>query len=499
MGTASGIEPPHRKLPSMNTTTAQPLSDEFATLDATAQAELVRHGEVQPLHLVEAAIARIERLNPHLNAVITPLFDKARAQTAATHLHNGPFRGVPLLLKDFLCETAGDSYYEGMQLLHTLKWRSEQDTYLAAKFKAAGFIVLGKTNLPELALKPGTEPEAFGPTRNPWDATRTPGGSSGGSAAAVASGMVPVAHGNDGTGSIRLPASCCGLVGLKPSRGRVSLGPGRSGGLLGNIVEHVLTRTVRDCAAILDAVAGPMPGDLFVAPSPRRPYSQEIGADPGRLKVGLLTHDPILHLDIHPECTEAVENTGNLLESLGHMVEYSYPPQLEGPTGLGRRYLGVVTASATAAALDAWSARTGRVIRPEDVEEFTWARAEEGRKYTAVQVYTAVQRLVAGICRVPEWWATGFNLLVTPTMTQPPLPIGEKDIDRLTAALGFFTGPFSFTGQPAISLPLHWSRDGLPIGVQLVADYGREDLLFRVAWQLEEAQPWRDRWPPLHA
>lgn len=484
----------------MHDTQEQLFSDEFVTLDATAQAELVRRGEVQPRELVEAAIARIERLNPQLNAVITPLFEKAHAQAVASPLPNGPFRGVPLLLKDFLCETAGDPYYEGMRFLRDLQWRSATDSYLAAKFRAAGFIVVGKTNLPELAGPlPITEPEAFGPTRNPWDLTRTPGGSSGGSAAAVASGMVPVAHGNDGTGSIRLPTSCCGLVGLKPSRGRISLGPGRSGGLLGHIVEHVLTRTVRDSAAILDVTAGPMPGDLFVAPPPRRPYSQEIGADPGRLKVGLLIHDPILHLPIHPECIAAVANTGKLLESLGHSVEYSYPPQLEGPTGLGRRYLGVISASTTAAALEAWSARTGRVIGPDDVEPLTWARAEEGRTYTAVQVHAAAQRLVAGICRVPEWWAAGFDLLVTPTMTQLPLHIGEKTPEKLTAAFGFFTGPFSFTGQPAISLPLHWNRDGLPIGVQLIADYGREDLLFRVAWQLEEAQPWRDRWPPLHA
>src|SRR5262245_25966006 len=307
--------------------------DEFARMDATAQAELVRRGEVPPVELVEAAIARIEQLNPRLNAVITPLFDTALAQAA--QLPTGSFGGVPVLLKDAWCETAGDPYYAGMKFLQRQGWRSERDTNLALKFRAAGFIFLGKTNLPELAGGALTEPEAFGPTRNPWDPGRTPGGSSGGSAAAVAAGMVAVAHANDGLGSIRIPASCCGLVGLKPSRGRVSPGPGRAAGLLGNITEFVLTRSVRDAASILDAVAGPMPGDFMVAPAPARPYRQELGADPGRLRVGLLAHEPFLQQQIHEACAAAVAETSKLLESLGHIVEYAYPPQFDGVTGLG--------------------------------------------------------------------------------------------------------------------------------------------------------------------
>ncbi len=233
-----------------------PVADELTSLDATAQAELVRSGAVQPIELVDAAINRIEQLNPQLNAVITPLFEKACDQAVGTRLPNGPFRGVPILLKDFLCHTAGDPYFEGMRYLRDLKWREERDTYLAARFRAAGFVFVGKTNLPELAGGATTEPVAFGPTRNPWDLTRSPGGSGGGSAAAVAVGLVPVAHANDGTGSLRIPASACGLVGLKPSRGRTSLGPARGPGLLGNTVEHVLTRSVRDTAAVLDAVLG---------------------------------------------------------------------------------------------------------------------------------------------------------------------------------------------------------------------------------------------------
>jgi amidase len=477
---------------------AQPFVDDYVQLDATAQADLVRRGEVHPTHLVEAAIRRIERLNPQLNAVITLLFDQALTQAASPHLPDGPFRGVPLLLKDFFCETRGDPYYAGMRFLRDLGWRSEQDTYLATKFRAAGFVFLGKTNLPELAGGPITEPEAFGITRNPWNLTRTPGGSSGGSAAAVASGMVPTAHGNDGTGSIRIPASCCGLVGLKPSRGRTSVGPGRNGGLLGNVVEHVLTRSVRDTAAILDTVAGSMPGDLFVAPAPVRPYQQEIGADPGRLKVGLLAHNPILPTPIHPECVEAVENTGKMLEALGHHIEYSFPSRFEGPSGLGLA-LRIVSTSGAAAALDAWSARTGRQIGQNDVEPDTWNRAEEGRQYTAVQIHEAIQRLMNGICRSPEWWAGGFDLLITPTMAQPPIKVGETDPEKRTAAFGLMNFPASLAGQPAVSLPLHWSSEGLPIGVQIVADYGREDILIQIASQLEQAHPWAEHWPAIHA
>lgn len=463
-------------------------------LDATAQAEFVRCGDVQPLDLVEAAISRIEKLNPQLNAVITPLFDKATAQATSPQLPDGPFRGVPLLLKDFLCETAGDPYYAGMQFLRNLKWRSSKDTYLATKFRTAGFIFLGKTNLPELAGGPITEPEAFGPTYNPWNMNRTPGGSSGGSAAAVAAGMVPVAHANDGTGSIRIPASCCGLVGLKPSRGRVSNGPGRAAGLLGNITEFVLTRSVRDAAGILDAVTGTMPGDLVSAPAPVRPYRQEVGLEPGQLRIGLLIHDPFLDLQIHPECITAVEETGKVLESLGHIVEYAYPAQFDGITGLGPG-LRIISTSGVAAALDRWAEQTGQSIGPDEVETGTWAAAEEGRTYSAVQVHQAYQRLIVGACGALAWWHTDFDLLITPTMAQLPILIGEKSFEQLTAGFGLFTMPFSFTGQPAISLPLHWTDDNLPIGVQLVADYGGEDVLFRVASQLEVGRPWANRWP----
>lgn len=475
--------------------------DRWANLDAVAQAELVSSGEVHPRELIESAVARIERLNPTLNAVITPLFEQALAQADSPALPPGPFRGVPLLLKDYLCETAGDPYYEGLGVLRDLRWRAEADTYLAAKFRAAGFIVLGKTNLPALAGLPTSESAAFGPTRNPWDLTRSPGGSSSGSAAAVASGMVPVAHGNDGTGSLRIPAAACGLVGLKPSRGRVAFGPGRSPGLMGNIAEFVLVRSVRDAAAILDAVAGPMPGELWVAPRPSRAYRDEVGADPGRLRVGMLLHDAVLGRPVAPAVRAAVEQVGMVLQSLGHRVEESFPAALTGPTGLGPAYLGVLSASNTAAALDGWSARIGRVLGPDDVEPYVWARAEAGRRHTAVEVHAAVQRLMAGVCRAPEWWADGFDLLLSPTMAE--LPPRTESIDPMASehlgeVFGLLTMPWSFTGQPAVSLPLGWSTEGLPIGIQIVAAYGGEDLLLRIAAQLEGACPWADRTPPIH-
>jgi amidase len=304
-----------------------------------------------------------------------------------------------LLLKDFLCHTAGDPYYEGMRFLRNLGWRETSDTYLAAKFRAAGFTFVGKTNLPELALQATTDSAAFGPTRNPWDLSRSPGGSSGGSAAAVAAGLVPVAHANDGTGSIRIPASACGLVGLKPSRGRTSLGPARGAGLLGNPAEHVLTRSVRDTAAILDLVAGRMPGDLFSAPAPRRRYTEEVDARPQHLRIGLLCHDLILEQPVSRDCVAAVEATGRLLESLGHHVELAFPPALTGATGLGAA-LGIIAASGLAARLDAWSERTGHAINATDVEPQTWARAEQGRTFSAVQVHAAIQRLTAGVMRI---------------------------------------------------------------------------------------------------
>jgi amidase len=480
------------------------VQDDLAVLDATGQAELVRRGELRPVDLVNAAIDRIERVNPQVNAVITRLYDSARADALSPQIPDGPFKGVPLLLKDYYCYTDGEPYYEGSRFLKEVDWRPQGDSYLAQKFRAAGFVFVGKTNLPELSGGPITEPLAFGPSRNPWDTTRTPGGSSGGSAAAVAAGMVPLAHGNDATGSLRGPAACCGLIGLKPSRGRVSTGPARSGGLLGNVCEHVLTRTVRDTARVLDAICGAMPGDLFVAPPPARPFRTEVGRDPGRLRVGLLLQDVFLQNPVHRECLLAVERTLRVLETLGHQVRIAHPPQLEGRTGL-EQALRIVLSSSLAARLERWTERVGRPLIRDDVEEATWEQAELGRSFSAVEVQQAATTLLNGAARLPEWWAQGWDLLITPTNSGPAPMVGEFAYgtenrgERIAAAFGLFTIPFSISGQPAVSLPLHWTREGLPVGVQIIADYAREDVLIRVASQLEEAMPWRDRFPPVFA
>jgi amidase len=479
------------------------MAGDLGWLDATAQAELVRTGEVTPAELVEAAIARIEKLNPQLNAVIHPLSDKARAAVADPALPDGPFRGVPFLVKDGVCHTAGDPFHCGMQVLKDLDWHEETDTWLAERYRGAGFVFVGKTNLPELATSVTTEPLAYGPTHNPWNLERSPGGSSGGSAAAVASGMVAVAHGNDMGGSIRVPASACGLVGLKPTRGRTTLGPG-FGEYWGPLThEHVLTRSVRDSAGVLDAVSGPGPGDPYTAPMPARPYGQEIGADPGRLRIGFRTARPD-GSEAHAECVAAVDAAVKLLEELGHDVS----PEPLAPLDVDEPDNGFVTifCSAIARDLERWSERTGRTIRPSDVEPWNTLAAEVGRATGATQYQMALEAAQAWSRRVAAWWAAGGDVFVTPTMGEPPAPLGylagDNDPGELAGRMGSyaaFTSAFNLTGQPAISLPLHWSADGLPIGVQFVAGYAREDILFRLASQLEQARPWADRRPPIAA
>ena len=475
-----------------------------ATLDATAQAELVRRGEVAPSELIDAAIARIERANPQLNAVITPTFDKARTQARSGTLPSGPFRGVPFLLKDLGAHSAGDPLHCGMRLLRDAGWVAPHDTYLAAKLRAAGFVFLGKTNTPELGLLPTTEPEAHGATHNPWDVTRSPGGSSGGSGAAVAAGMVPAAHATDGGGSIRVPAAHCGLVGLKPSRGRVSFGPDAGERWGGFSCENTVTRSVRDTAAILDIVAGAMPGDPYVAPPPARPFLAEVGAHPGRLRIGLMTTSPG-GMPVHPECVAAAAEGARLLGDLGHTVEISHPEALRDYEAT--RAVVTVIACSTARTLDAWAEKLGRTISASDVEPLTWSVADMGRQVSACNYLRTVEFIHTQTRRLASWWDGGFDLLLTPTAAEPPPKLGEFEPTPDNPFAGFlraavfstFTSPFNLSGQPAISLPLHWSAEGLPIGVHLVAAYGREDLLIRVAAQLEQAKPWASRRPPVHA
>ncbi len=482
------------------------MRDALISLDATAQAELVRDRQVSASELVEHAITRIERVNPQLNAVITPLFDQARAYARSPELPDGPFRGVPFLVKDLMAYSAGDPYYMGMRFLRERRFIAPHDSYLAAKFRAAGFIFLGKTNTPELGTVPTTEPEAFGPTRNPWDVRRSPGGSSGGSAAAVASGMVVAAHANDGGGSIRIPASACGLVGLKASRGRVSLGPDVGEFIAGLAVEGFVVRSVRDAAGILDAIAGAMPGDPYTAPPPPRPYRALLDDSLRSLRIGLLTRAPGGALPVHPDCVAAAASAARLLESLGHVVEESHPAALDEQEVT--HHFGAVFAVSTAHVLDLVGELAGATIAAGDVEPLNWMMAEIGRGISATQYLTTVDWLHGYTRRAAQWWHDdGFDLLLTPTLPEPPPLLGSFRADPgLEFAAGIragafctFTAPFNITGQPAISLPLHWSDNGLPTGVQLVAAYGREDILLQIASQLEGAQPWAGRRPPVHA
>ena len=464
--------------------------NDTAWTDAVGQADLVRAKEVSPLELVDAAIARIERLDPYLNAVIHRMYEKARDAAEANDLPDGPFRGVPFLVKDAVAHTAGDPFHCGMAFLKARGHTEDSDSYFAAKLRAAGFVFVGKTNLPELAASFLTEPVAYGPTHNPWELARSTGGSSGGSAAAVAAGMVPAAHANDMGGSIRVPASACGLVGLKPSRARTSLGPrfGEYWAMLTH--EHVLTRTVRDCAAILDCTAGAMPGDPYTAPPPARPFADEVGADPGRLRIGWRTAKPGGDAP-DPDCVAAVERTVAVLASLGHEVELTRFPELDTIPPTAAAIFGTIVARD----LDRWGEHYGVTIGESDVEPTTWFLATVGRSVTSPQFIELVELAQRWTRDAAAWWAEGNDVLVTPTMPMLPPELGSG----LAIDLGPFTMPWNFAGQPAISLPLHVSETGLPVGVQLIGAYGREDLLLRVAAQLEQAMPWADRRPPISA
>jgi amidase len=478
------------------------MRDEFARLDATAQAELVRRGEVKPIELVDAAIARAERLNPKLNAIIIPLFERARKE-ARSDIQPGPFRGVPFAIKDLDVYSAGDPYHAGTRFLKEARWVADHDSYLVAKFRAAGFINIGKTNTPEFGLNVTTEPASYGPSRNPWNPEHSTGGSSGGSAAAVAAGIVPAAHASDGGGSIRIPASECGLVGLKPSRGRVSLGPDFGEYWSGLVISHVVTRSVRDTAAILDAVQGQMPGDPYTAAPPPRPYAADLTEPPPALRVGILKKVPSGATVLHRDCVDAVERTAKLLQNLGHRVEESHPEALGETEVISVHFMRVVATWLTAG-LDYWAAKLGAPIGARGVEAPTWAIAEMGRAVTAAEYIASLTELHAYTRRMASWWAGGFDVLLTPTIGEPPPKIGallappDDPLGGMAKTLGLipFTPAFNITGQPAISLPLHWNAAGLPIGVQLVAAYGCEDLLVRLAAQLEHAQPWKDRRPP---
>ena len=478
---------------------------DLAELDATGQADLVRRGAASPLELVDAAIARIESLDPQLNAVIHRRFEAARAE-ATGPLPDGPFRGVPFLLKDLGARSAGDPQQQGTIFLKEAGWVAAADDTITERFRRAGLVVLGRTNTPELGTTITTEPVSHGPTRNPWEPGHSAGGSSGGSAAAVASRMVPAAHASDGGGSIRIPSSECGLVGLKPTRARVPLGPEVGDAWAGATVHGVVSRSVRDTAGLLDAVAGPAPGDPYVAPPLTRPLVQEVARDPGQLRIGVLDHPALPGVEGHPDTAAAVRAAAELLSGLGHHVADDHPAAMA-EAEFSDHFVTVIAVS-VAHELGEWSERLGRELTPDDVEDRDWMFAELGRAVSAPRYLTAVRWQQSWTRRMAAWWAgeddrPGFDLLCTPVLNGPPPPLGwltdpAEGLDRVTEMMQF-TAQFNVTGQPAISLPLWWNDEGLPVGVQLVAAYGREDLLIRIASELEGATRWTERRPPLHA
>jgi len=474
------------------------LADETRWMDATDQAALVAEGAVTPSELLEAAIERIERSNPSLNAVVIEWFDHARSVAADPALPDGPFRGVPFLLKDLYTNFAGQTMSNGNVALKEAAKIDTTDTTLVARFKATGLVIAGRTNTSEMGSLPTAQPLAWGPTRNPWGLDRTSGGSSGGAAAAVAAGMVPFANASDGGGSIRIPASCCGLVGLKPSQGRTTVGPARAEVGLG--VELCVSRTVRDTARLLDAVRGPGVGDAVIAPAPQRPYVEELGAESGRLRIGLLDVHPRGGF-LHEDCVTAVRAAASMLEGLGHIVEPAWPACLADGT-LAEKFMALWAVQLAMAARE-FGQTLGRELTADDIEPVNWVHVERARRLTAVD-YAAAE--VAGWAfrrTLQQWWADGWDLLLTPTVAEPPLPLTEFENNpehptapmRRAGQFAAFTPPFNMSGQPAISLPLHRNAEGLPIGVQLAAAYGREDILIRVAAQLEAAHPWLSERP----
>jgi amidase len=475
------------------------VTDGLAWLDAVALRDLIADGELTPVEATESALARIDAANPVLNAVAVPLPDIARAVAADPALPRGPFHGVPFLLKDAGACLAGLPLYMGSGLLRSLGWRAPADTVLGDRFRAAGVVTIGKTTLPEFGCQPTTQPTAFGACRNPWDTTRSTAGSSGGAAAAVAAGLVPVAHASDIGGSIRLPAAWCGAVGLKPSRGRTSTLPITDP----NLVEHVITRSVRDTAAFLDAVGGADPTDAYRLPAPAAPYATAISDAPDGLRIGYVESVEAIGVTVAQDCVAAVTEAARLLEAIGHHVEPGLPPRL-----FDEEFATHHLRSAgweLQHMLDGLAAAIGRPLTPADVEPYTWALASVGANLTDA-TYSASQTWQrAYTAEVSAWWTNDFDLLLTPAAGEPPALLEEllpPPSDPLSILPRFeriwcFAAPFSVTGQPAISLPIGQTAGGLPVGIQLVAALGREDLLLRVAAQLETEAPWSARRPTL--
>ena len=475
------------------------MSDQFAELDLIDQANLIKKREATSVELLEAAISRLESLNPDLNAVITPMFDLARS-AAANLTASGLLAGAPYLLKDIGAAYAGVRLSMGSRLCHALIPR--EDSELVKRLKAAGLIMFGKTNTPEFGILPTTEPVAFGRTRNPWDPNRTPGGSSGGAAAAVAARVVAAAHASDGGGSIRIPASCCGLFGLKPTRARTTMAP-RFGDMFGGLViEHALTRSVRDSAALLDATAGPAPGDPYWAPPAARPFIEEVGASPGRLRIAF-SWKPINGAPVHDDCIDAVKDAAALCADLGHEV-LEAEPSLDGER-IMKAFMTVWSVGCKWQVDLALGDKAGDpppdLLEPGTLALYQMGSRRDGARYlNAVQTMQLASRQIASFFQSIDIW-------LTPTIAEPPVPLGSFDSSAENPMAGMsragkfapLTAVCNMTGQPAMSVPLYWNKENLPVGVQFIGRFGDEATLFRLAGQLESARPWSKRKPPVSA
>lgn len=473
--------------------------EELLFRPADELAALVRRGELSAAALVDAALARIDALEPRINAFVD--VDRDGAREAAASIGAGderPFAGVPIAIKNNRA-VAGRRLTLGAALMGDHMPRHDHN--VTRRLRAAGFVIVATTTLPEWGILPVTEGRRAGATRNPWDLERTPGGSSGGSAAAVAAGMVPLAHGNDGGGSLRIPAACCGLVGLKPQRGRISLAPEAGEQFL--VQDGVLTRTVRETALLLDVLAGPEPGDASWAPPPREPFAEAAARPPGRLRIGLTTLMPLLDAELHPDCERAARDAAALLGTLGHEVEEVRPPwQRPGLLELFTQAFGPAICSSIAAA----GMLTGREPSPEDMEPLSWELWQASKRIDAVQAELARSALQA-FARSVTRWSSAYDALLTPTLAQPPVPIGTLDPCGPDPAGTFvrsghftpYTAIANVTGSPAVSLPLYAHEDGLPLGVQLIGRPAQEGALLALAAQLEAAAPWAPRRPAMPA
>jgi amidase len=489
------------------------LKDELIGYDGIALGRLIRKGEITPLELMEITIERIERVNLRLNAVIHKIYDRARMEAErwsagirAGKAGEAVFAGVPFLLKDLIAEYEGTTIQEGSRAVRG--YVSRQDTELVRRLRAGGLVIVGKTNTPEFGCLPTTEPLLHGPTHNPWNPDLSPGGSSGGAAAAVAAGIVPLAHGNDAGGSLRIPASCCGVLGLKPTRGRNPLGPSffdLGGGL---VHEHGLTRSVRDSAALLDLTSGPDLGDAYASPIKERPFLEEVGRVSRPFRIGFLTRVPegwAFQTDLHPDCREALLDAVRICQELGHIVEEVPSEKLAWPN-FSAAY-GVLFTSLVGHIKNYWEKELGKEITQDQMEPITWVFYRAGLKRTGSDFLGSVEDLQRFTRNVAHWYHdVDYDLLLSPTLRVPPIKLGSfqlsvEDPNRwleATEALVAFTRIQNVTGQPAMSIPLFWNKENIPIGVQFAGRFGDEATLFQLAGQLEEARPWSRQIPPIH-